>query len=130
MASYLDIHWPRNSRNDSYCSGDICNENPICILTEDLKSLGSCLTFFSSSYNAINSLTSDCLRGEAIPLYLFIYFRVNVTGVTFALFHKSGKIPVLMILLKIMLSGRVMFSPQSSIMRPEISSGPCGLINV
>ena len=43
-------------------------------------------------------------------------------------FHKIGNIPVLMILLIIMLNGREIFSPQSSIIRPEMLSGPCALL--
>ena len=34
-------------------------------------------------------------------------------------FHKFGKIPVFMILLKILLNGRVIYCLQNSIMRPE-----------
>ena len=43
-------------------------------------------------------------------------------------FHKVGKILLFMIFLKIMLNGRVRFSPQSSIIRPEMLSGPYALL--
>ena len=43
-------------------------------------------------------------------------------------FYKVGKIPVFVIFLKILLSGRVIISPQSSIIQPEMLSGPCALL--
>ena len=46
----------------------------------------------------------------------------------FADFYRIGKIPVLMILLKIMPNGRVIFSPQCSIIRTEMLSGPYALL--
>ena len=45
------------------------------------------------------------------------------TGVTLADFHTVGKVPVSMIFLKIMFSGRVLFSQKSSIIQPEMHEG-------
>ena len=45
--------------------------------------------------------------------------RLLSIGVTLPDFHKVGKIPVLMTFTKMILKGRVILSPQSSIVRPE-----------